>query len=217
MSIFVGVHGRCVGMSTCRCVGVWGFRPKWQTRDAFQIVLCDGVNEWSSNKSKRVLISYVGGLDLTSGRFDTGRHQLFRTLSNAHREDFYNGCCFDANVVSGPREPWHDVHSRLVGPASWDVYQTLSERLAKQAPIVHLRAKALINELRADKIIRDVNTVLIHPADPRSWDVQIFRSLDSESAVFQNQKFISRFDAKKCMVDRGVQAAYLYLIDAARK
>ncbi len=39
----------------------------------------------------RQLAAFVGGLDLTYGRWDTPEHHLFRTLQHEHANDFHNG------------------------------------------------------------------------------------------------------------------------------
>lgn len=37
----------------------------------------------------------------------------------------------------GPREPWHDIHSRIDGPVALDVLLNFVERWAKQAGSLH--------------------------------------------------------------------------------
>ena len=37
---------------------------------------------------RRKLVAYVGGLDLTGGRYDTPDHPLFETLKTDHNGDF---------------------------------------------------------------------------------------------------------------------------------
>eukprot|EP01053_Blabericola_migrator_P000064 Blabericola_migrator_1__63@NODE_1015_length_5700_cov_454_708148_g697_i0_p1_GENE_NODE_1015_length_5700_cov_454_708148_g697_i0NODE_1015_length_5700_cov_454_708148_g697_i0_p1_ORF_typecomplete_len841_score131_67PLDc_2/PF13091_6/19PLDc_2/PF13091_6/2_7e19PLDc/PF00614_22/4e03PLDc/PF00614_22/4_1e03PLDc/PF00614_22/3_2e08PLDc/PF00614_22/4_4e07PLD_C/PF12357_8/9_3e14_NODE_1015_length_5700_cov_454_708148_g697_i031375659 len=181
-----------------------------------KIVLCDVENPVQPT-GKRIMCAYVGGLDLTGGRYDTARHELFSTLNTAHYEDFYNGCLLEANNECGPREPWHDVHSRVLGPAAWDVYQTYMERLAKQGADVGQKMRVHIEGLLSEQWLKSPNSVLIHPNDTRSWDVQVFRSLDTEAASFANNKWIKRFSNDKLMVDRSIVGAYLYLIDRAQR
>ena len=41
-----------------------------------------------SDSSRRVT-AYVGGIDLTSGRYDSAEHSLFGTLSTTHSADYY--------------------------------------------------------------------------------------------------------------------------------
>ena len=38
------------------------------------------------------LVGYVGGIDLTYGRFDDRSYPLFRTLESIHKKDYHNGC-----------------------------------------------------------------------------------------------------------------------------
>lgn len=47
----------------------------------------------------RRLIAFVGGLDLTGGRWDTPNHELFSTLLDEHWGDFRN-----SNAKSVPPE-----------------------------------------------------------------------------------------------------------------
>jgi hypothetical protein len=57
--------------------------------------------------NRRTVVAYVGGLDLTSGRYDTPDHYIFSTLQTVHAQDIY---CNRALVKRefGPRLPWHD-------------------------------------------------------------------------------------------------------------
>lgn len=43
-----------------------------------------------AGNQKRKIVAFVGGLDLCGGRYDTPRHNLFRTLHTFHKEDYYN-------------------------------------------------------------------------------------------------------------------------------
>lgn len=38
------------------------------------------------------LVAYVGGLDLTQGRYDIPDHSLFSTLDTVHARDVYQNC-----------------------------------------------------------------------------------------------------------------------------
>lgn len=40
--------------------------------------------------NKRKITAFVGGLDLTKGRYDTPGHPLFKTLQTVHKNDFHN-------------------------------------------------------------------------------------------------------------------------------
>ncbi|KAJ1379213.1 Phospholipase D/Transphosphatidylase [Sesbania bispinosa] len=81
----------------------------------------------SGGTDKRRIVSFVGGIDLCDGRYDTPFHSLFRTLDTAHHDDFPQINFPGASIKKGgPREPWHDIHSPLEGPVAWDVCITLS-------------------------------------------------------------------------------------------
>lgn len=84
-----------------------------------------------SNAGKRRLVAFVGGLDVTLGRWDDQQHALFSTLKTTHADDFYN-VCFNVDQSHGPRQPWHDVHSMIEGPAARDVLQNFTERWRRQ-------------------------------------------------------------------------------------
>lgn len=47
------------------------------------------------------VLAYVGGLDVTLGRYDTPQHALFATLSTTHANDFLNKCLPGASVTAG--------------------------------------------------------------------------------------------------------------------
>jgi len=61
---------------------------------------------------REVLVSFVGGLDLTGGRWDTPCHELYSTLLDEHLGDFRNSNAKTVPPEQGPRQPWHDIHSR---------------------------------------------------------------------------------------------------------
>ena len=60
----------------------------------------------------RRLVAFVGGLDLTGGRWDTPNHELYSTLLEEHSGDFRNSNAKTVPAEQGPRQPWHDIHSR---------------------------------------------------------------------------------------------------------
>ena len=49
-------------------------------------VICD------DDKASSGTVAYVGGLDLTVGRYDDQNHSLFESTSNQHADDFYQVC-----------------------------------------------------------------------------------------------------------------------------
>jgi phospholipase D1/2 len=44
-----------------------------------------GSGQWN----KRTITSFVGGIDLCDGRYDTMEHPLFSTLNTVHHDDFH--------------------------------------------------------------------------------------------------------------------------------
>ena len=97
-------------------------------------VVMDAPNPRSTDKRRR-LIAFVGGLDLTGGRYDTPEHELFSTLRTDHDGDFRNRNIKKEEPTSehiGPREPWHDIHSKVEGPVAKDVLMNFIERWRQQ-------------------------------------------------------------------------------------
>ena len=82
----------------------------------------------NKNPGMRRLMAYVGGLDLTGGRWDTPDHPLFETLLDEHCDDFRNSNAKSIPPDEGPREPWHDIHCQLMGPIAYDVFLNFYER-----------------------------------------------------------------------------------------
>ena len=87
-------------------------------------------------------------------------------------------------TLIGPREPWHDIHSKVEGSIAYDVFENFHERWerqgTKEGPLTHIKDIYSIEKLHDD-----------HPLqmDPqRSWNVQFFRSITSDSAVFDEAK-----------------------------
>ncbi|CAN0918889.1 Phospholipase D delta [Linum grandiflorum] len=155
--------------------------------------------------NNRKLTAFVGGLDLCDGRYDTPEHRLFRDLDTCFKDDFHNPTF--AAGSKAPRQPWHDLHSRIDGPAAYDVLINFEQRWKKATKwrefglrfkrISHWNDDALIKIERiswivspALKVTREGMTIIppddpiVHVCredDPENWHVQIFRSIDSGS------------------------------------
>ena len=83
----------------------------------------------NGNTERRRIVSFVGGIDLCDGRYDTPFHSLFRTLGTAHHDVFHQPNFKNSSLQKGgPREPWHVIHSRLEGPVAWELLQTFYPR-----------------------------------------------------------------------------------------
>ena len=135
-----------------------------------------------SSYGSRRLIAYVGGLDLTGGRYDTPNHELFKTLLNEHEGDFRNSNAKFLEPTQGPREPWHDIHSMVEGPVAYDVFQNFHERWKVQGNGEFLSA----DECQRYKD-STVNTPLMEMDQGRLWNCQFFRSITSDSAKFDEE------------------------------
>ncbi|KAL0792371.1 hypothetical protein Bca101_063748 [Brassica carinata] len=130
--------------------------------------------EVEGTKTKRRIVSFLGGIDLCDGRYDTQEHPLFGTLNNLHSNDFHQPNFDGASIKKGgPREPWHDIHCKLDGPAAWDVLYNFEQRWMKQGT----GRRYLVSMERLSEI-----TVPPLPFtksdDVEGWTVQIFRSID---------------------------------------
>ncbi|KAK1362829.1 Phospholipase D [Heracleum sosnowskyi] len=148
--------------------------------------------------SNREITSFIGGLDLCDGRYDTEEHSLFRTLNTEyHSQDFYQINLSGASLhKGGPREPWHDVHACISGEAAWDVMTNFEQRWTKQCD------SSLLIPLNSIKELSQPNSTT--PTE-KNWKVQVFRSIDHVSA---NINF---------RVERSIHEAYVEAIRRADK
>ena len=102
---------------------------------------------WSHHEKLVIIdqmIGYVGGLDLCWGRYDNHNHPIYEPpnsqgLYEFPLIDYSNARICDFSKVenywieSVPRKdtirmPWHDVHSRIIGPAVSDIARHFIER-----------------------------------------------------------------------------------------
>lgn len=127
----------------------------------------------------RRIIAFVGGLDITDGRYDTPEFHLWSTLSTRHNNcgDFYNNCTPGTTAESGPRQPWHDIHAKIEGPAAAMVRQNFVERVMQQSESASTGILSIV-DFDAD------SEAIPEESDGALWNVQLFRSITSESAIF---------------------------------
>jgi phospholipase D1/2 len=168
-----------------------------------------------ADTGRRRIMSFVGGIDLCDGRYDNQNHSLFRTLNDLNMNDFhqpnYPGT---STAKGGPREPWHDIHSRVEGPVAWDVLWNFEQRWQKQAD-----KELLIS-------IRDIDTIdppsaVAEEDDPDTWNVQLFRSIDAGAAFGfpDDPETVARAGltcGKDNTIDRSIQDAYINAIRRAK-
>lgn len=183
--------------------------------------------------TERRVIAYVGGLDLTTGRYDTPDHPLFSTLHTVNKQDFYQGCLVGVDQSKGgPRQPWHDIHSRLEGPIAWDVLENFAQRWHTQASGIKNITKRMLDLKKAhdlhiaDNVHHkhgDPAVMTLQPSDPESWNVQLFRSIDSNSVgdAFPKDNHeamaLGLQTGKGTTVEASIQRAYVYAIRRAER
>ncbi|KAL2893633.1 Phospholipase D delta [Bienertia sinuspersici] len=98
--------------------------------------------------NNRKIKTFLGGLDLCDGHYDTLRQHLFRDLDTVFQHDYHNPtldmsfyqtyCLFFFGI--GPRQPWHDHHCKIEGLAAYDVLTTF-EQCWRKATRSSLRCK----------------------------------------------------------------------------
>jgi phospholipase D1/2 len=159
-------------------------------------VILDAPSRRGKTSTERRIIAFVGGLDLTNGRWDTPAHVLYGSIATDHLTDFHMP--WSVCSACGPREPWHDIHTRVEGDIALDVLTNFEERWKKQAaPLTDLLydfEKNASSFAKKEQFDED---------DPELWNVQLFRSIDSHSATIKG-------------VERGIQDAYINAIRVAK-
>ena len=134
---------------------------------------------WSHHEKLVIIdqiIGYVGGLDLCWGRFDTHEHPIYEApndeqnylfpgidYSNARIRDFEkveNYLKESCNREKEIRMPWHDVHSRLIGPVVADIARHFVERwnfsrFGTGAGITDIKQNASVSN--ENNIMKEVN------------------------------------------------------------
>eukprot|EP00898_Chlorokybus_atmophyticus_P004152 jgi/Chlat1/4738/Chrsp300S00815 len=165
-------------------------------------LVCDAPG---AHVSSRRLVAFLGGLDLCGGRWDTPEHPLFKTLHTYHKEDFRQKCIPGATQDNGgPREPWHDLHAFVDGPAAWDVLTNFTERWLKQA-----------KQYASDLL--DLTTVpgLVQ------YEPAVLRSIDSRSvAGWENRPSVANdglVGQKGRLVERTIHDAHVAAIRRAQE
>ncbi|KAJ4826401.1 Phospholipase D [Turnera subulata] len=170
----------------------------------------------NGDSQRRRIVSFVGGIDLCDGRYDTAFHSLFRTLDTAHHDDFHQPNFPGAAITKGgPREPWHDIHSRLEGPIAWDVLFNFEQRWRKQG------GKDLLVQLRDLEDIIIPPSPVMYPDDHEVWNVQLFRSIDGGAAFGfpetpEDAARAGLVSGKDNIIDRSIQDAYVHAIRRAK-
>lgn len=141
---------------------------------------------------RRVLKAFFGGLDLTQGRFDWGEHPIlpddprsakFRTSLTLGKEsynDWYNAEF--SGKLDLPRQPWHDIHGMIEGPAAWDFVREFVGRWNVDPSWVDAMGNDGSDDIEA---VLKLFKSLFDPAKfvqqwephPGPWDAQVCRSM----------------------------------------
>jgi phospholipase D1/2 len=118
------------------------------------------------------------------------------------------------------------LHSKIDGPAAYDVLRNFEERWLKAAKRHGLKKMGksyddtLLNLKRIPEICLD-DTPYASDNDPESWHVQVFRSIDSNSAKDfpkdpREASLRNLVCGKNVLIDRSIHAAYVNAIRAAQ-
>ncbi|XP_061361286.1 phospholipase D delta-like [Gastrolobium bilobum] len=187
--------------------------------------------------NNRKITAFLGGLDLCDGRYDTPEHRLFRDLDTVYQGDYHNPT-FSAGS-KGPRQPWHDLHCKIEGPAAYDILTNFEQRWRKATKWSELGQKfKRVSHWHEDSLIKlDRISWILSPSestsnddpelwvskedDPENWHVQVFRSIDSGSLKgFPKDLFeaeaLNLVCAKNLVIDKSIQTAYIHAIRSAQ-
>ncbi|KAE8732586.1 Phospholipase D alpha 1 [Hibiscus syriacus] len=153
---------------------VQGFKVATMFTHHQKTLIVDGENS-DPGLGKRAVVSFIGGIDLCDGRYDTQDHLLFGTLNDIHHDDFHQpNFPYSSIKKGGPREPWHDIHCKLEGPVAWDVLYNFEQRWLRQA---RFKKHLLFPMDRLAKVtIRPQKNLPLDHSE--TWCVQLFRSID---------------------------------------
>ncbi|XP_057530323.1 phospholipase D delta isoform X1 [Amaranthus tricolor] len=194
--------------------------------------------------NNRKITAFLGGIDLCDGRYDTPEHRLFHDLDTAFKDDFHNPTF--PTGTKAPRQPWHDLHCRIDGPAAYDVLINFEQRWKKatkwkefglRKKMSHWHDDALIKIDRISWILSpqhaaaDDDVTVVPKEDPAlwvskeghadNWHIQVIRSIDSGSLrgfpkSVQLAKAQNLECAKNLVIDKSIQTAYIQAIRSAQ-
>eukprot|EP00892_Ulva_mutabilis_P001866 jgi/Ulvmu1/11680/UM008_0090.1 len=174
-------------------------------------VVCDAPPLPAAASPHRRLVAFLGGLDLTKGRYDTAEHSLFSGREGRFQGDWYNPS-LPTDVPDKPREPWHDVHCKVEGAACRDIMRNFEERWLRQ-----------VGEAEASQLYASGAGHIGGASDAPSVGqgagatVQILRSIDGRSAQLDRGVPFPALHYKKGRpIDHSILTAYVHYIRRAR-
>lgn len=148
-------------------------------------------------------VAFVGGLDVTGGRWDTPDHPIFVQGDQRFEGDNYNGerDAIKKEPKDGwPRQPWHDIHARVEGPIVGDLFQLFEARW---------RLEVHMDESHLDLV---EGAELVHVVAGGQWQIQRVVSYAlMQDATDEEKKANNMGEA----TNPQIQTAYLEDINAA--
>ena len=153
------------------------------------------------NNQDRELKVFFGGLDLTTGRFDwpghpiNDPHNTFKPFGDWYNPEF-------AGNERMCRQPWHDIHAQLLGPAAWDFLDEFVGRWHAPGTILSAEGSGFgrpetetdttgrvwkkyvdiwyrAQQPNGDIILPAVRANYAYPQD-RPWTAQVYRSMEEK-------------------------------------
>ncbi|EYU41069.1 hypothetical protein MIMGU_mgv1a026439mg [Erythranthe guttata] len=188
------------------------------------------------HENNRKITTFIGGLDLCDGRYDTPDHRLYDN-NNVFKDDYHNPTLHEGE--KGPRQPWHDLHCKIEGPAAYDVLKNFEQRWKKATKnsefsqfckrLLGWNDFTLVDINHNSRIASPSTTVpnddhslrVSNEDDHENWHVQIFRSVDSASVEGFPKTDIEAKEQnlvyeQKLVIDMSIQMAYIQAIRSAR-
>ncbi|XP_009627346.1 phospholipase D gamma 1-like [Nicotiana tabacum] len=212
------------------CPRVAGKRHSWAKQREVGVIYTHHqktvIVDADAGNNRRKIIAFVGGLDLCDGRYDTPEHPIFRTLQTVHSDDYHNPT-YTGSTTGCPREPWHDLHCKIDGPAAYDVLTNFEERWLKASKPQGIRKSkkyddSLLRIERMAEILGIAETSSTSSStDPDNWHVQILRSIDSNSVKGfpkdpKEATMKNLVCGKNVLIDMSIHTAYVKAIRAAQ-
>jgi len=167
-------------------------------------VICDA--DLGDDSGRRRLIGYVGGIDITDGRYDNPQYNLFKTLFSLHAGDFYQNCTVGGTQSTGPREPWHDIHAKVEGPIAFDVMTNFVDRWIKQNPDLILEVVDVENDEDIDLNCQE------HHSCGGPFVIQLLRSITIDSACMNQDRVQYCHRKYGRLIDNSILRQYVNLI-----
>ncbi|KAJ4881529.1 Phospholipase D delta [Raphanus sativus] len=186
--------------------------------------------------NNRKIAAFIGGLDLCEGRYDTPEHRLFKDLDTVFQGDYHNPTF--SGGTKAPRQPWHDLHCKIEGPAAYDILINFEQRWKKATKWSEIGKKfkkvtrwhddSLIKLERISWILGPSAAVSTNDTlrvskddDKQNWHVQVFRSIDSGSLKgfpkdvhkAHEQNLVC---AKNLVIEKSIQTAYIQAIRSSQ-